>query len=279
MLAEWIEHRMNIVRVYSRAALVERSGISREKIDELLDGGDLAELIRSEQRDLASILRVSLKQLWAVAEDGEWVDDSAFYDAVGTAPPPGKETDWQKAAAAAEAAKGTPAIADILADGRVDLDLDWNQWLGRRLPYRFGNGRMVYAFGFRDRPGEYVVLRDMQPHEMAMGNRYSLFVSDGFDWGEGFYARVYNSREFGKYRLKFDDGETVEKPRDMVLRVGRKLAVFPPPEGESVPEWAKRAQNDALGGEGWEIDSYSQSHPDYEASYDWDYSGPIFRYD
>src|SRR5689334_16517746 len=94
-LAQWLDHRMEVVGIDRWRDLSDLSGVPLQSLRDMRAYGSVDMLSRSERRLLAATLRVSLRKLEQL-NDGQidWIEDSYVYDAIARGRPlPGKEDD------------------------------------------------------------------------------------------------------------------------------------------------------------------------------------------
>lgn len=262
-LGAFILHRMEIVQLYSLCRLSGRSGLSKDLLAELIDKATIDVLDNySSRRALAWALRVSLRQLYSIEAGGEWVPDDDYYDADTDArPKPG--SDGSNANAVDPAERGTPAIGWASFTGPVDLDENWSLLWGKRLPVRYGSGRMIFGLELQWE-SIWRAFRTIPLFEAPFNTNVAAFISDGFSGGNGYYCRMHQAG--GRTRLVFPNGDSKDVDSEMVVCVARPVGRWPQdpdrPDSGIAIEKATGQPGELV----FMLDEFSQEHPNYESA-------------
>lgn len=219
-LTKWLDHRMEVVAIETWKDLADLSGVPLQTFRDASAYGTLAMLSRSERRQLAGKLRVSLRRLEDF-DDGriDWIEDDHVYDA-GTRgrPRPGQEDDpacWTPKDSPPED-RGTPLVGRIRPSGKAEPDEDWQEGFGRHIPKRFGKGHEIYALEL-EASGESVVLRNIPAWEFREGQA-AVYCWNGWE-AEGWFGTVH--LQASKARVITDDGQRHDLDVINVVRIGK----------------------------------------------------------
>jgi hypothetical protein len=225
-LTQWLDHRMDVVALYTWKDLSEHSGVPHQTICDLHACGSLDPLSRSERRSLAASLRVSLRRLEHL-DDGqiEWIEDNHFYDAGSQSRPlPWQENDpayWIPKETKPED-RGTPIIGSIRSNGQAEPDDDWQEEWGRHIPQRYGKGHDIYALDL-DRSSQCVVFRNSPPWEFSEGKAV-VYCWNGWE-AQGWFGQVYLKPL--NARVVTTDGIRHDLDVVNVVRIGKVVGQWP----------------------------------------------------
>jgi hypothetical protein len=225
-LTKWLDHRMEVVAIEKWKDLAALSGVELQTLRDASAYGTLAMLSRSERRQLAVALRVSLRRLENLGDGGiDWIDDDHVYDAGSCGRPrPGTEDDptcWAPKDSSPED-RGTPLVGRIRVSGKAEPDEDWHEEWGRHLPKRFGKGHEIYALELES-SGESIVLRNIPPWEFREGQA-AVYCWNGWE-AEGWFGTV--SLQPSKSRVVTADGHRHDLDLLNVVRVGKMIWRWP----------------------------------------------------
>jgi hypothetical protein len=225
-LAQWLDHRMEVVGLETWKDLSEYSGVPEDLLHNASVAGSLAVLDRSHRRWIATALRVSLRKLEQF-DSGEidGIRDDHVMDIDGRHRPlPRKDDDaaYGTPAEVPVADRGTPVVGHIRPDGAAEPDEDWQEEWGRHLPARFGKGYEIYALEL-DSLGHSVVFRNVPTWEFREGS------AAVYSWN-GWEARGL----FGRVRLTplqavvvTPDGQRHELDLVNIVRIGKTIGRWP----------------------------------------------------
>jgi hypothetical protein len=225
-LTQWLDHRMEVVAIEKWMDLAALAGVDLQTLRDASAYGTLAMLSRSERRQLAATLRVSLRRLEEFSDgQTDWIDDDHVYDAGSQGRPrPGQENDpasWTPKDSAPED-RGTPLVGRIRPSGKAEPDEDWHAEWGRHIPKRFGKGHEIYALELES-SGESVVLRNVPPWEFQEGQA-AVYCWNGWE-AEGWFG-IVNLRP-SIARVVTADGARHDLDPLNVVRIGKMIWRLP----------------------------------------------------
>lgn len=219
-LVQWLDHRTEVVGIENGKDLSQYSGVSETALRDMIVAGSLATLQRSERRWLAMVLRVSLRKLEQL-DNGEidWIRDDHVVDVdVRGRPLPWQNDDptyWMPKEVKPED-RGTPLVGRIKSNGNAEVDEDWQEEWGRRLPARFGKGSDIYALEMEGAE-QCVVFRNVALWEFKEGEA-ALYTWNGCE-AKGWFGRVYVQAD--KARVITADGACHDLDLLNVVRIGK----------------------------------------------------------
>ncbi len=131
----WICHRARVVGLSWPDGVADAAGLPASQLTALGTTGNIATLSRSARGYLARALRISVRELEALA-DGRlgWIDDARVFHVDRYS------GDINRGAASAisyPSSSGVPILGRILEDGHVEHNENWTPQEGRRLSVRY----------------------------------------------------------------------------------------------------------------------------------------------
>jgi len=234
-LANWMQHRMNVLEIAGPAELAEQADLAEVTVLRVVESNQYESLQQSQRRRLAWALQVNLKKLNALAGGQvEWIDDADRYLPFNF-DPAGEENHRPSIEPAPtpapfgliEPPQGTPVLGRVGLDGRIESDECWDEQWGTRLADGQPQRRDTYALEVQS---QFLIVRNAKPWEARAGAMVAVYLCDDAD-GNAWFGKLARCTPSNWSLLPglaaASDAGLMTIDPERVLRIGRLLRKWP----------------------------------------------------
>jgi hypothetical protein len=193
-LQDWITHRARIVGLAWPEGVADASGVSSFLLTSIGATGNLRRLGRGARGYIARALRVSVRELEALAEGKiDWIDDRKLVDVNRLSPGVTITAPATVIATPIPSSRGVPVLGRILPNGHVENFDNWTPEDGRRLAVRYTGVPDAFALELTcDAPpyraGAALVFQTIAPGELR-DDEFALITRGNLE-GEAIFCTV-----------------------------------------------------------------------------------------